>query len=232
MASSDPAARASDLTRRFGGLAAVDDVSLDLARRRGARGDRHQRRGQVDADQHAVGRAAAPAAAGRAASATTSRAGRSRGARAPASAAATSAPRSSRASRCSRTAASPRRRSEPAAVGDLGARRAALRGSSARGARAALARAGLTATCSSAPAGALSHGEQAPARDRDVPGHRAARCCCSTSRSPAWAPRRPSACWQLLARAEGAATRSCWSSTTWTRCSASPTDHRDGQRRR
>ena len=33
-----------------------------------------------------------------------------------------------------------------------------------------------------------------PARDRDVPGHRSPKCCCSTSRWPAWAPRRPIAC--------------------------------------
>ncbi len=36
----------------------------------------------------------------------------------------------------------------------------------------------------------------APARDRDDPGHRAAACCCSTSRSPAWGRRRPRAWWR------------------------------------
>ena len=51
-------ARAS-LTRRFGGLAAVDRVSLDLRQRRDPRADRHQRRRQVDADQPALRRARA-----------------------------------------------------------------------------------------------------------------------------------------------------------------------------
>jgi hypothetical protein len=48
-------------------------------------------------------------------------------------------------------------------------------------------------TCSSAGRPAVARPE-APARDRDVPGHRPRRCCCSTSRWPAWAPRKPTAC--------------------------------------
>ena len=66
---------------------------------------------------------------------------------------------------------------------------------------------------------------QAPARDRDVPGDRA----------PGAAPRRaarrhgrrgerPHA--GAARRRSSPATRSCWSSTTWTRCSASPTGSR------
>ena len=46
---------ARQLTRRFGGLAAVNDVTLDLWRAHPRR-DRPQRRGQVHADQPALGR--------------------------------------------------------------------------------------------------------------------------------------------------------------------------------
>ena len=50
-------------------------------------------------------------------------------------------------------------------------------------------------------------------------------CCCSTSRWPAWAPTSRSAWCSCCARCAGA-TRSCWSSTTWTRCSRWPTASR------
>ena len=48
-----------ELTKRFGGLAAVNDVSLDLVARPHPRGDRPQRRRQIDADQPALRRPAA-----------------------------------------------------------------------------------------------------------------------------------------------------------------------------
>ena len=125
------AARRPRSTRRFGGLAAVDDVSLDLARRRDPCRHRHQRRRQVDADQHALGRARAERRARSARRRTTSRAGRSRGARAPASAAATSARRSSPSSACSRTAASRRRRARRGRGASGSARRATCAASGA-----------------------------------------------------------------------------------------------------
>ena len=55
----EPLLAATALTRRFGGLVAVDQVDAGVARGRRARGDRPERRRQVDAGQPAVGRARA-----------------------------------------------------------------------------------------------------------------------------------------------------------------------------
>ena len=46
-----PALRTEDVVVRFGGNLAVDHVSLEVARRRGRRPDRHERRRQVDPDE-------------------------------------------------------------------------------------------------------------------------------------------------------------------------------------
>ena len=73
-------------------------------------------------------------------------------------------------------------------------------------------------------AGALAHGER---RQLEVglalataPGS-----CCSTSRWPGWDPRKSARMIALL-EALSAGGPCCWSSTTWTRCSASPTGSR------
>jgi branched-chain amino acid transport system ATP-binding protein len=88
---------------------------------------------------------------------------------------------------------------------------------------AALQRVGLQAE-RDRPAGLLSHGGK---RQLEIAMCRppSPRCCCSTSRWPAWAPRRLTACsrcWTPCAPA----TPSCWWSTTWTPSSASPTASR------
>ena len=66
---------------------------------------------------------------------------------------------------------------------------------------------------------------EAPARDRDVPGHRA-RGAAARRAAGRHGRRgnRPHA--RAARRADARGTRSCWSSTTWTRCSASPTASR------
>jgi branched-chain amino acid transport system ATP-binding protein len=90
-------------------------------------------------------------------------------------------------------------------------------------AKQALAAAGLAALAART-AGTLSHGAK---RQLEI-----AMCLAtapqrssSTSRSPAWAARRAGGCWPCSPRSSPG-TRSCWSSTTWTRCSASPTGSR------
>jgi hypothetical protein len=99
-----------------------------------------------------------------------------------ASGAATSAPTSSCPSRCSRTAASPRSRARrmrcassiapKASRGQLGGRRKPWI-------------AGLTLGARGRVAGALAR-RTAPARDRHGAWPPTPRCCCSTSRWPAW----------------------------------------------
>ena len=171
-------------------------VSLDLRARRGARGDRHQRRRQVDADQHAVGRARPASARSQLLAARTSPRWLAAAARAaPASAAATSAPRSSRASRVLENCRLAAQARAPAAVGDLGVRRDRC-AQRCRRARRAAARAGLADGWPTRLAGTL-RARRASASSRSRCAWRPSRaCCCSTSRSPAWAPRRPSACWR------------------------------------
>ena len=219
------ATRAS--TRRFGGLAAVNASRSTLARGERPRGDRHQRRRQVDADQHAVGRAAAASAGTR----------RARGTRRHALAAAERARarglgRSYQrtndlpaASPCSRTAGSPRRRARQHALRAGWRARRAARATSTRARARARARRPRGTRATASPARSQPR-RAAPARDRDVPRDRRRACCCSTSRSPAWAPRRRERMLDAARDAQATATRSCWSSTTWTRCSASPTASR------
>ena len=65
-------------------------------------------------------------------------------------------------------------------------------------ARDAAARAGLAELAGPAGRHAVAR-PAAAAGDRHVPGHRSPRCCCWTNPWPAWAPRRPSACWRCWA---------------------------------
>jgi branched-chain amino acid transport system ATP-binding protein len=87
----------------------------------------------------------------------------------------------------------------------------------------ALAAAGL-APLAARTAGTLSHGAK---RQLEIAMclATAPRACSSTSRSPAWAARRAAGCWACSPRSSPG-TRSSWSSTTWTRCSVSPTASR------
>ena len=93
---------------------------------------------------------------------------------------------------CSRTAAWRRRRARQRPWALVERRRSAARPACRR--RATRCSAPGLADVLRPPGRPAVARPEAPARDRDVPGHRAARCCCSTSRWPAWAPRRPSAC--------------------------------------
>jgi hypothetical protein len=140
------------------------------ATRHRARRDRHQRRGQVHADQHPVRRDPALQRPGGAAGPGRDGLDRSRAAPAPAWAAATSATPSTPASRCSRTAAWPRRpaRRSPGPGGSDAQRCTA---SMAQRAQPPPAPGWTTAR---ARAGLLSPRPEAPAGDCHVPGHRAA----------------------------------------------------------
>ena len=183
--------RARELTRRFGGLVAVDRVSIELARGAGARGDRHQRRRQVHADQRAVGRAAGHVGHGRAARRRTSRAGRSRSARAPGIGRSyqrnTIFPHFTVLENC-RLAAQARHQQPWALVAE---REHAAPSRCPR--RATPPRAPGWPTCWSARPARCRTASSASSRSRCAwPPN--PRCCCSTSRWPAWAPRRPSAC--------------------------------------
>ena len=211
-----PLLRARGVTRRFGGLTAVSDVSLDLAE-----GEIHavigtngagkstlinvlsgeipitQRlRRTAGARRHAL--VAAPA--------------RARGARA----AAISARRSFRASRCSRTAGSPRRRRArcPWNWWTRGGCVPVEHGAGARSARKD--RAGRAR----GPDGRAAFARrEAAAGDRDVRRHAAARA--AARRAARRHGRGGNGTHAGLAvRASRRGTRSCWSSTTWTRCSA------------
>ena len=94
--------------------------------------------------------------------------------------------------------------------------RRSLAGRPARRAGAARRAAGLGDVADRYP-GELSSGRAAPGRDRAGAVQRAARCCCSTSRSAAWTHFTQLGC-----------TRRCWSSTTapGSRSSSSPTTSR------
>ena len=214
--------RAATLTRRFGGLAAVDARLARPARRRGARGDRHQRRRQVDADQHAVGRDAAPATAassfdGHDITRLVAAAARARRHR-PQLPAHHDLPEVQRARELPPRA----RRRARRAPGRCGSAAAALRRTAPTRAATALAAGRARRRRRRAAPARSATAASASSRSRCA-WRRGRACCCSTSRSPAWAPRRPSRMLALLADAEARATRSCSSSTTWTRCSASPT---------
>ena len=184
--------RARDVTRRFGGLVAVDRVSLELRARQRARGDRHQRRRQVDADQRAVGRAARQRGQRASCAARTSRAGPQ--------------PRRARAGlgrSYQRTTIFPqlhgarelpprRAGAPPAAVGAGGRCAARVHRERAGRARRRRARRPGRRARSRRPARCRT-ASSASSRSRCAwPPH--PRCCCSTSRWPAWAPRRPNAC--------------------------------------
>ncbi len=116
---------------------------------------------------------------------------RSRSARATAWAAATSARPSSRSSACTENcrlaaqAATPK----PWAFWQSSKHCATSNAS----ADAALDAAGLAHEAGRI-AGTHEPRRAAPARSGDVPGDQRRACCCSTSRSPAWAPRKPTAC--------------------------------------
>ena len=81
---------------------------------------------------------------------------------------------------------------------DLAQRRSALRREHARSPHRAIEQAGLDRRRRPRRRHAVARPE-APARDRDGASRPHRRCCCSTSRSPAWAPRKPSAMLGLLA---------------------------------
>ena len=157
MAEAD-ARRRADLTRRFGGLAAVQRRRARARARQAARGARPERRRQDDADQPAVGRprAAAPARI-RYKGADITGLPPDRRSRSSASAAATRRPTSSRRSPRSRTAGSPRSRARRASL-HLCADAARTWPVATRRERA-LDAAGLDERASASPS-ALSHGEQ------------------------------------------------------------------------
>ena len=125
---------------------------------------------------------------------------------------------------CSRTAGSPRRRATPRpwAVWERAASDCARQPAAARDARSTPP---ASTTMPARTAGTLSHGAK---RQLEI------AMCLATAPARAAARRaagrhgrrgdRPHA--GAARRAEGRRTRSCWSSTTWTRCSASPTASR------
>ena len=159
-----------------------------------------------------------------AAAARTSRAGRSRTARAPASAAATSTPRSSRRftvfENC-RLAAQARHQHCVALVERRGALRRLERALPSARSRSV----GLGARAAHRIAGTLSHGEQ---RQLEIAMCLATRAAGAAARRAARRHGRRGSrahAWRCCS-AEAPATRSCWSSTTWTRCSRSPTASR------
>jgi len=90
-------------------------------------------------------------------------------------------------------------------------------------AKQALDAAGLAAVAART-AGTLSHGAK---RQLEIAMclATAPQCSSSMSRSPAWAARRAGGCWPC-SPPSSPGTRSCWSSMTWTLCSASPTGSR------
>ena len=218
--------RGERLTRRWGGLTAVNAVSLDLVARQRARRHRHQRRRQVDADQPAVRRDPAHGRARRAAGRRTSprwtqpraRPRRPR----PQLPAHHHLSAASRVLENCRLAAQAR---APAALGLVGAR-AALRRSarrprtqrrgSAPGSATSLDRAGRAAVARRASASSRSRCAWPPTPRGAAARRAAGRHGRRGDRAHAGA----------AGRAARPATRSCWSSTTWTRCSASPTASR------
>ena len=175
------------LTKRFGGVVASDEISLERAAGRAARDHRPERRRQDHADRPARGRARARCRAHPLRRPATSPRCRSTAAASSGSRARSRSPRCSPTSPRSTTSRSPCRRM-PATRSVSGARRAseaALREPAARRARARgpgrpRRHAGLQAQPRRAP----------PARDRDGARHAARACCCSTSRWPGWGRRR------------------------------------------
>ena len=182
------------LSRRFGGLMAVNDVAIELDTGHAARGAGAQRRRQDDAHQPAVRRACRHPQAASATRARTSRDCRPTGARASASAAAsrrrTSFPRSPH----SRIAGSPHNR-EFRVRFMLPPMRWPFR-------RCAMRRAAPSTRRASGARGAgridAVARRAAPARDRDGARDGARKCCCSTSRWPGWAPRKSARMVELL----------------------------------
>ena len=186
---------------------------------RTACGDRHQRRRQVDADQHAVGRAAGDERAHRA------RRRRHHGLVAAAASARRHRPQLPAHHHLSdahrvRERAPVRAGRAAAALGGVASGSALQRQHATRRGRRCR-RAGL-ADVAAAPGRPAQPRPAAPARDRDVPGHQAARAAARRA-AGRHGRRRDRAHARAADRAEARATRCCWSSTTWTPCSASPT---------
>ena len=112
-----------------------------------------------------------------------------------------------------------------AAAVDLSGERAALRRASVDAAHAARSTRPASTAAPARIAGDAQPRRQAPARDRDVPGDRAAVLLLDEPLAGMGAEETERML-ALLADAQARRTRSCWSSTTWTRCSASPTGSR------
>ena len=215
--------RIDDLRKKFRRLAVTDDVTLDVAP-----GELHAVIGPNGAGKttlinqiSGLLRAATPAASCFA-GATSPRCRRTR-ARGSAWRARSRSPRSCRASRRWRTSRSRCRRASGSSFRFFGraAREAALNEPALRRARRGRARRPRRR----AGGRALARREaRARARDRARDGSRS--CCCSTSRWPASAARRPSGWSALLARLKGRFADDPGRARHGRRCSRSPTASR------
>ena len=204
-------------TRASAGLRAVDDVSLDARMRRDPRGDRHQRRRQVDADQHALRRARADRRDGRAWRPRRHRldAGRARARR----------PRPLLPAHhdlpalhaCSRTAGSRRRRARrgrwrcSARAGARRRRRGARRARRSATVGLGGSRRRRRRHCSATASSASSRSRWCLATDPTVLLLDEPLAGMGAEETDAHA--------RAARSAQAPSTRCCWSSTTWTRCS-------------
>ena len=216
----EPLLRVDNLVRRFGGIAATDNLSLDVAQRRTARHHRPERRRQDHADQpahravaaefrhHSFRRPRHHPAAGASGAARSGWRARSRSPRC--------CPISPRLDNVALAAQAHDGHSFHFwgnARKESGLREAA---------RAALARVGLERSRRRRRFRESEPWRAARARARGGARDKAAIAAARRADGRAWAsPNRRA--WSNCCRSCGAKSPSCWSSTTWKRCSRSPT---------